>query len=89
MPNALTRHVGLNAGGWVLETLLKHYLDQLFSSRPVDARNAKAGGSGDLQRDELMYAEVFHIVKVCGNSSECFAPLLMSNFKSFLDASTQ
>ncbi|KAI5120281.1 hypothetical protein M0805_005338 [Coniferiporia weirii] len=74
MPNGLTRHVSLSAGTWVLETLVKHYFEQLFkdSDRVVGTEaSATNGTSGDLRRDELLYAEAFHIVK------------------SFLDASTQ
>lgn len=72
MPNALTRHVGLNAGTWVLETLFKHYFDQLFPGKVEEMTRTSdsTGDSGDLRRDELMYAEVFHIVKVCGMRSK-------------------
>lgn len=63
MPNALTRHVGLNAGTWVVETLFKHYADNLFKERGRSDDQTKA--SGVLRRDELLYDEVFHIVKVC------------------------
>ena len=64
MPNALTRHVGLNAGTWVLETLFKHYFDQLFPGKAETVVERSEGDTGDLKRDELMYAEVFHVVKV-------------------------
>jgi hypothetical protein len=68
MSNALTRHVGLNAGNWVLETLLKHYFEHLFKNRENDSNGATSSGSpgtsGDLRRDELLYDEVFYIVKV-------------------------
>ncbi|KAH8115380.1 alpha/beta-hydrolase [Phellopilus nigrolimitatus] len=61
--NALTRHVGLNAGPWVLETFVKHYFDQLFKDKNVKTATA-TGSSGDLRRDELLYDEAFYIVKV-------------------------
>ena len=62
MPNALTRHVGLNAGSWVLEVLVKHYLEHLFENKEKQYDPTKA--SGVLRRDELLYDEVFHIVRV-------------------------
>lgn len=73
MPNALTRHIGLNAGTWVLETLVKHYFDRLFEDRKdkVDAASSE-GTSGELRRDELLYDEAFYIVKVC---LKCFSYL--------------
>lgn len=65
MPNALTRHVGLNAGTWVVETLVKHYFDHLFKEKSPEALQSV---SGNLRQDELLYDEVFHIVKVCISS---------------------
>lgn len=68
MPNALTRHVGLNAGTWVIETLFKHYVDQVFKDK---ARNNRGKATGELRRDELLYDEIFHIVKV---AAFCYIP---------------
>ncbi|EJD08013.1 alpha/beta-hydrolase [Fomitiporia mediterranea MF3/22] len=64
MPNSLTRHVSLNAGSWVLETLVKHYFDQLFKDRKgtFDAVTV-VGENRKIRREELLYDEVFHIVK--------------------------
>ena len=62
MPNALTRHVGLNVGTWVVETLVKHYFEQLRREK-VDA--STVASNGELRHDELFYDEAFHIVKVC------------------------
>ncbi len=71
MPNALTRHVGLNAGTWVLETLVKHYFSNVF--KPADGNitaeetgnDRKEGSNANLRREEILYDEAFHIVKVC------------------------
>lgn len=56
--NALTTEVGLRVGPVVLETLIKHYFD----------RHKKSGPNGKpttpLRQDELMYDEVFNVVKV-------------------------
>ena len=72
MPNALTRHVGLNAGTWVLETLLKHYFENLFKDKASRAAatepnpaSVSSSSSGELRRDELLYDEAFNIIKVC------------------------
>ncbi|KAL5512614.1 hypothetical protein ACEPAG_3267 [Sanghuangporus baumii] len=65
MPNALTTHVGLKAGPWFLETLVRHYFDRMFHDRKEGVRDADSTNddSGKLRRDELLYDEVFHIVK--------------------------
>lgn len=64
MPNALTRHVGLNAGTWVVETLVKHYFEHAFGDRKAPRTNGTDSVSGNLRQDELLYDEVFNIVKV-------------------------
>lgn len=64
MPNALTRHVGLNAGTWVVETLVKHYFEHAFGDRKASRTNGTDSVSGNLRQDELLYDEVFNIVKV-------------------------
>lgn len=74
MPNALTRHVGLNAGTWVLETLLKHYFENLFKDKAARAAATEptptnVPGSGELKKDELLYDEAFNIIKVCYTGS--------------------
>ena len=61
MSNALTRHVGLNAGTWVVETLVKHYFEHVFGDKKAAGTQST---SGNLRQDELLYDEVFHIVKV-------------------------
>ena len=67
MPNGLTRHVSLSAGTWVLETLVRHYFARLTKDRDKDKVGMQEEEkSGKLRRDELLYDEVFHIVKVCG-----------------------
>ncbi|KAL5532041.1 hypothetical protein ACEPAF_5605 [Sanghuangporus sanghuang] len=65
MPNALTTHVGLKAGPWFLETLVRHYFDRMFHDRKEGVRDVDSANdeSGKLRRDELLYDEVFHIVK--------------------------
>ncbi|KLO13653.1 alpha/beta-hydrolase [Schizopora paradoxa] len=76
MPNALTRHVGLNAGTWVLETLVKHYFNNVFKNADMPTAAAetvndrKEGSNAKLRREEILYDEAFHIIK------------------SFMDAST-
>lgn len=75
--NALTRHVGLNAGTWVLETLVKHYFDHLFTKPEPPGGPSSAAHDGDpsqpsahkvgnvnLRREEILYDEAFHIIKV-------------------------
>lgn len=64
MPNALTAHVGMKAGPWFLETLVKHYFDRVFHLAKEVPENGDDESSGKLRRDELLYDEVFHIVKV-------------------------
>lgn len=50
-PNALTRNAGLRLGPIFFETLFKHYLEQDADAVP-------------LRKDELLYDEVFNIVRV-------------------------
>lgn len=56
--NALTTEVGLRVGPVVLETLIKHYFDRLKGNTQQD------GSSTRLRQDELLYDEVFNVVKV-------------------------
>ncbi|VDC05073.1 unnamed protein product [Peniophora sp. CBMAI 1063] len=49
-PNALTRNAGLRLGPIFLETLFKHYIEQDEDAVP-------------LRKDELLYDEVFNIVR--------------------------
>lgn len=67
MVNTLTAEAGLVMGNVVLGTLVKHYID----------RN-KAKHAVQLRRDELMYDEVFNIVKVRCCLSMASAPNLKS-----------
>jgi hypothetical protein len=60
--NALTTEVGFRVGPVVLETLIKHYFDRLKR----DTQDEKSTGekSTRLRQDELLYDEVFNVVKV-------------------------
>lgn len=75
MPNALTRHVGLNAGTWVLETLVKHYFNNVFKNADMSTaaeetlNDRKEGSNAKLRREEILYDEAFHIIKVRYESS--------------------
>ena len=84
MPNSLTRHVGLNAGPWLLETLVKHYFDQFFAETKSKAKKSEllpgAGGNANIRREELLYDEAFHIVKV-SNTSVVVHGALMTNIE--------
>ena len=65
--NTLTTDVGLKVGPVLLETLVKHYLDRLKKNASHDP------ASTQLKHDELLYDEVFNIVKVCFTSfTACF-----------------
>ena len=61
--NSLTTDVGLKVGPVLLETLVTHYLERLKKNASHDP------ASTQLKHDELLYHEVFNIVKVCLNSS--------------------
>ncbi|KAF8633454.1 hypothetical protein AX17_004623 [Amanita inopinata Kibby_2008] len=55
--NTLTTELGLKAGPVLLETLVKHYFDRL-------KKGAEDDGPGvQLKQDELLYHQVFNIVK--------------------------
>lgn len=56
--NALTTEVGLRVGPVVLETLIKHYFDRLKGNTQQDESSTR------LRKDELLYDEVFNVVKV-------------------------
>jgi hypothetical protein len=60
MPNALTTDIGLRVGPLVLETLIAHYFERLKR----DSKDKKP--ITRLRQDELLYDEVFNVVKVCG-----------------------
>ncbi|KIK71239.1 hypothetical protein GYMLUDRAFT_235590 [Collybiopsis luxurians FD-317 M1] len=64
MPSSLTRRVGLRVGPIVLETLVKHYLEKIKRDF-VHSDNGKDEGDEmvQLRREELMYDEIFTIVK--------------------------
>ena len=51
VPNSLTRNAGLRLGPIFFETLFRHYLEKDEDAVP-------------LRKDELLYDEVFNIVKV-------------------------
>ncbi|KAF9464961.1 hypothetical protein BDZ94DRAFT_1254956 [Collybia nuda] len=55
--NALTTEVGLRVGPVILETLIKHYFDRLKGEAQQDE------GSTRLRQDELLYDQVFNVVK--------------------------
>ncbi|KAI0034868.1 Alpha/Beta hydrolase protein [Vararia minispora EC-137] len=61
MSNSLTRDAGLRLGPVVLDTFVRHYLAKL--PRPSTADD-DADDAVPLRNDELLYDEVFHIVKV-------------------------
>lgn len=56
MVNSLTREAEAKLGPLLLETLVKHYFDRLVKDN-VD-------GSTKLRQNELLYDEVFIVVKV-------------------------
>ena len=62
-PYSLITDVGLKAVPVFLETLVTHYLERLKKNASHDP------ASTQLKRDDLLYHEVFSIVKVCLNSS--------------------
>ena len=64
MPNSLTRNVGLKVGPLLLETLFKHYFADKKKSNAKNS-NEKVDGRSELRQNELLYDEVFTIVKVC------------------------
>jgi len=55
--NALTTEAGLKVGPVVLETLIKHYFDRRKKTTPDGKPRTP------LRQDELMYDEVFNVVK--------------------------
>ena len=58
MVNALTRDLGISFGPIVLETLIKHYFKRLKKDHSVGK------GLTQLRKDELLYDQVFNVVKV-------------------------
>lgn len=58
MPNALTRTAGLKLGPIALDTLFKHYFDRVKKEKADDDLPFT-----QLRQDELLYDEVFNIVK--------------------------
>jgi len=56
--NSLTTDIGLRVGPVVLETLIAHYFERL--KRDSQDKKTLAG----LRQDELLYDEVFNVVKV-------------------------
>ena len=70
--NSLATDIGLKAGPVLFETLVKHYLERLKKSTSHDP------ASTQLRHDELLYHEVFNVVKVYLNSFliVCFQKLL-------------
>lgn len=55
--NSLLGQAGLKLGPLLLETLVKHYIERIADER--------GDGVTDLSRDELLYDQAFHVVKVC------------------------
>ncbi|THH13788.1 hypothetical protein EW146_g6481 [Bondarzewia mesenterica] len=55
MPNSLTRQAGLKLGPLFLETLVKHYFERI--------KKDASSSAIPLRQDELLYDEVFSIVK--------------------------
>ncbi|KZT72301.1 alpha/beta-hydrolase [Daedalea quercina L-15889] len=54
--NSLLGQAGLRLGPLLLETLVKHYIERIVDER--------GDGVTDLSRDELLYDQAFHVVKV-------------------------
>lgn len=81
--NTLTTDVGLKVGPVLLETLVKHYLERLKKNSSHDP------ASTQLKHDELLYHEVFNVVKVRLNSS-LSAPFqtFFGGFQSFMKAAS-
>jgi hypothetical protein len=61
MPNTLISRVGLTVGPLFLETLVKHYFARVIRD------GSKLGVP--LRSEELLYDEVFNIVKVVSGAS--------------------
>ena len=73
MVNALTRHTGITLGPIVLETLVKHYFERV-------AKENENEETTRLRKEELLYDEAFHIVKV-SNTSVVVHDALMTNIE--------
>ncbi|KAG6813290.1 hypothetical protein H0H92_012445 [Tricholoma furcatifolium] len=74
--NALATETGFKVGPVVFETLIKHYFDR--HKKTVDGKPVTP-----LRQDELMYDEVFNVVKV-GRTTRRILPLLIESLQSFL-----
>lgn len=63
--NSLLGQAGLKLGPLLLETLVKHYIERIADLR--------GDGVTDLSRDELLYDQAFHVIKV--RSTSLLGPL--------------
>jgi hypothetical protein len=63
--NSLTTDMGLRVGPLVLETLIKHYFERL--RRDSQDRDLSIT---QLRQNELLYDEIFNVVKVCKPPSD-------------------
>jgi hypothetical protein len=72
--NSLTRSVSLRVGPIVLETLVKHYLDKIKRDFQSSSKDEEKQETVQLRQDELMYDEIFTVVKVSSvyNSERTF-----------------
>lgn len=63
--NSLTRNVGLRVGPIVLETLVKHYLEKIKRDfvQNHGSKEKDRDGTVQLRQDELIYDEIFVVVK--------------------------
>lgn len=78
LSNSLTRDMGLKAGPLLLSTLVKHYFDR--------ARDRESVGPDRLARDEILYDEVFQLIKVSRLCVHCISWLTVG--QSFMHEST-
>ncbi|KAF9071674.1 hypothetical protein BDP27DRAFT_1418782 [Rhodocollybia butyracea] len=61
--NSLTRSVSLRVGPIVLETLVKHYLEKIKRDFQSSNKDEEKQETVRLRQDELMYDEIFTVVK--------------------------
>ncbi|KAI0317105.1 hypothetical protein OF83DRAFT_1172261 [Amylostereum chailletii] len=80
MSNPLTREAGFKLGPIVLGTLVKHYLEKV--TRDAEVKDVRV----PLRKDELLYDEVFHIVKAF--MSQASAKHTVEELQSFSNTAT-
>lgn len=79
--NSLFSQAGFKLGPLLLDTLVKHYAERILKER--------GDGVTQLSQDELLYDEVFHVVKVSRIQRDSPSGWHLSNLKTFLEAATK